>query len=96
MAAICLAIDAKQVPRDSNSDKRTEDETTVHDQVLWVLHKSGMEDLMLFLASSDDEAQYCLHVLEIISLMFREQVSSLRIPLSFAILTLLSIRFISI
>ena len=45
-------------------------------QVLWVLHKSGMEDLLLFIASSDDETQYCLHVLEIISLMFREQVST--------------------
>ena len=45
-------------------------------QVLWVLHKSGMEDLLLFIASSSDEAQYCLHVLEIISLMFREQVTT--------------------
>ena len=35
---------------------------------------SGMEDLLLYLGSSDDERQYSLHVLEIISLMFREQV----------------------
>jgi len=34
-----------------------------------------MEDLLLYLASSEDETQFCLHVLEIISLMFREQVT---------------------
>ena len=62
-----------QVPKDDQSEKRTDDEASTHDQVLWVLHKSGIEDLLLFVASSDEETQYCLHVLEIISLMFREQ-----------------------
>lgn len=33
-----------------------------------------MEDLLLYLASSDDERQFMFHVLEIISLMLREQV----------------------
>lgn len=37
-------------------------------------HISGMEDLLLYLASSEDERQFMFHVLEIISLMFREQV----------------------
>ena len=40
------------------------------------LHVSGTEDLLLYLASSDDERQFAFHVLEIISLMFREQVST--------------------
>jgi len=39
------------------------------------LHVSGTEDLLLYLASSDDERQFAFHVLEIISLMFREQVT---------------------
>ena len=39
------------------------------------VHVSGTEDLLLYLASSDDERQFAFHVLEIISLMFREQVS---------------------
>ena len=34
---------------------------------------SGMEDLLLYVGSSEDERQFSLHVLEIISLMFREQ-----------------------
>ena len=38
------------------------------------LHVSGTEDLLLYLASSDEERQFAFHVLEIISLMFREQV----------------------
>ena len=40
-------------------------------QVLWVLHQSGMQDLLLYIASSEAEAAYCLHILETISLMFR-------------------------
>jgi timeless len=70
---LILVRNVLQVPRDSRSERRTDDDVSMHDQVLWVLHKSGMEDLLLYVASSDDEAQYCLHVLEIISLMFKEQ-----------------------
>ena len=70
---LILVRNVLQVPRDSRSERRTDDDASTHDQVLWVLHKSGMEDLMLYVCSSDDEAQYCLHGLEIISLMFREQ-----------------------
>ena len=93
---LILVRNILQVPRDSIGEKRTDDEASIHDQVLWVLHKSGMEDLyvwfrmirlyvgikwlhfplfcrLLFVSSSQDETQYCLHVLEIISLMFREQ-----------------------
>jgi timeless len=33
-----------------------------------------MDDLLLFLSSSSAEQQWSLHVLEIISLMFRDQV----------------------
>ena len=70
---LILVRNILQVPRDSRGERRTDDEASIHDQVLWVLHKSGIEDLLLFIATSDEETQYCLHVLEIISLMFREQ-----------------------
>ena len=46
-------------------------------QVLWVLHQSGMQDLLLYIASSEAEAAYCLHILETISLMFRSVSISL-------------------
>ena len=64
-----------QVPSDRSSERRTDDDASVHDQILWVMHKSGMEDLLLYVASAENETQYCLHVLEIVSLMFREQVN---------------------
>lgn len=49
-------------------------DASVHDRVLWALHISGMDDLLKFLASTPAEQQWALHVLEIVSLMFRDQV----------------------
>lgn len=51
-----------------------DDDANTHDRVLWAVHISGMDDLLKFLASSQSEQQWSLHVLEIISLMFRDQV----------------------
>lgn len=61
------------VPADPKEEKRTDDENSLHDRVLMVMHLSGIEDLLLFVASSETTREYCLHVLEIISLMLREQ-----------------------
>ena len=70
---LILVRNVLQVPTNVRREGRTSDDASNHDQVLWVLHQSGMQDLLLYIASSDAEANYCLHVLEIISLMFREQ-----------------------
>jgi len=70
---LILVRNVLQVPTNVRREGRTSDDASLHDQVLWVLHQSGMQDLLLYIASSDGEAAYCLHVLEIISLMFREQ-----------------------
>ena len=61
------------MPRDKRKEIRTDDDATVHDQLLWVFRKAGLHDLLLYMASSQNESQYCLHFLEIISLIFREQ-----------------------
>ncbi|GFS11677.1 protein timeless-like [Elysia marginata] len=54
--------------------KRTEDDASIHDQVLWAMHASGLEDLILYVASSDRERSHlCMHVMEIIALIFKEQ-----------------------
>uniref|UniRef100_A0AAY4E167 Timeless circadian clock n=1 Tax=Denticeps clupeoides TaxID=299321 RepID=A0AAY4E167_9TELE len=45
----------------------------VHDKLLWAIHMSGMDDLLKFLASAQSEQQWSMHVLEVISLMFRDQ-----------------------
>ncbi|XP_022107896.1 protein timeless homolog [Acanthaster planci] len=61
------------VPADPGYEKRTDDDASVHDQVLWALNMSGMDKLILYIASSEAEQQWCMHAVEIISLMFREQ-----------------------
>lgn len=60
------------------SPQGVDGDASVHDRVLWALHISGMDDLLKFLASAQTEQQWALHVLEIISLMFRDQVSQAR------------------
>ncbi|XP_060068073.1 protein timeless homolog [Ylistrum balloti] len=61
------------VPPNQDQEQRTDDDATIHDQVIWAIHCSGLEDLLLYIASSEDERQFSMHVLEIVSLMFREQ-----------------------
>jgi hypothetical protein len=34
-------------------------------QLLWVLHQSGMTDLFLYIACSENEQQYYMHILEV-------------------------------
>lgn len=40
------------------------------------MHLAHLEDLLLYVSSSDDETDYCFHSLEILSLMLREQVNA--------------------
>ncbi|KAG1649884.1 Protein timeless [Nymphon striatum] len=37
-------------------EMRTDDDATIHDQVLWALHLSGMEDLLLYICNSEQLA----------------------------------------
>ncbi|RUS72464.1 hypothetical protein EGW08_019781, partial [Elysia chlorotica] len=69
-----LVRNVLMVPADASREQRTEDDASTHDQVLWAMHTSGMEDLILYVASSDRERSHlCMHVMEIVTLMFREQ-----------------------
>ena len=70
---LILVRNILHIPPNVAKELRTDDDASIHDEVLWALHVSGMEDLLLYIASSDDERQFAFHVLEIISLMFREQ-----------------------
>ncbi|XP_012343215.2 protein timeless homolog [Apis florea] len=64
-----------QIPPDEN-EKRVDNDATIHDEVLFALNASGVVDLLLFIASNRNEQQYHLQVLEIISLMLRDQNAS--------------------
>lgn len=63
-----------QVPASPEAERRTDNDASIHDQVLWALHQSGIIDLVLYIIGSADENQYHLHALEIVCLMYREQV----------------------
>ncbi|XP_013916169.1 PREDICTED: protein timeless homolog [Thamnophis sirtalis] len=70
---LLLVRNVLHVPADPEEEKNIDDDANIHDRVLWAMHISGMDDLLKFLASSPSEQQWSLHVLEIISLMFRDQ-----------------------
>ncbi|XP_035225481.1 protein timeless homolog [Stegodyphus dumicola] len=63
------------IPPDEKSLIRTDDDINLHDKILDNLHESKINFFLLYLAANEDEYEYCLHVLEIISLMFREHTA---------------------
>ncbi|XP_018417522.1 PREDICTED: protein timeless homolog [Nanorana parkeri] len=70
---LLLVRNILHVPPDPDEEKGVDDDASVHDRVLWAIHMSGMDDLVKFLASSETEQQWSMHVLETVSLMFRDQ-----------------------
>ncbi|NXN07508.1 TIM protein, partial [Indicator maculatus] len=70
---LLLVRNVLHVPPDPTEEQAVDGDASLHDRVLWALHLSGLDDLLKFLASSPAEQQWALHVLEIISLMFRDQ-----------------------
>lgn len=70
---LLLVRNVLHVPADPNEEKNVDDDASIHDKLLWAIHMSGMDDLVKFLASAQSEQQWSMHVLEIISLMFRDQ-----------------------
>ncbi|XP_033100607.1 protein timeless homolog [Anneissia japonica] len=61
------------VPSNPEQEMRTDDDASVHDQILWAFNISGIDKLILYIASSEEEQQWCMHAVEIVSLMFKEQ-----------------------
>ncbi|ESN92145.1 hypothetical protein HELRODRAFT_89874 [Helobdella robusta] len=70
---VLLVRNVLLIPTDLEKEQRTDDDASIHDQILWSLHSGGFIDLLLYIASSDDERALALHVLEITSLIFMEQ-----------------------
>ncbi|KAJ0178758.1 hypothetical protein K1T71_005533 [Dendrolimus kikuchii] len=60
------------VPADLDKERRPENDASIHDQVLWALNQSGILDIILYM-SSENEKQYFMHILEIITHLLREQ-----------------------
>lgn len=73
---LVLIRNVLQVPANPDAERRSDNDASVHDQVLWSLHKSGILDLVLFILASEGESQFQLHCLEILYLMYREQTAA--------------------
>ncbi|XP_022825293.1 protein timeless homolog [Spodoptera litura] len=69
---LILIRNVLHVPADLDKERRPENDASVHDQVLWGLNQSGILDIILYM-SSENEKQYFMHILEIISQLLREQ-----------------------
>ncbi|KAM7401954.1 hypothetical protein PAMP_017231 [Pampus punctatissimus] len=70
---LLLVRNVLHVPADPCEEKKVDDDASIHDRLLWAIHMSGFDDLVKFVASAQSEQQWSMHVLEIISLMFRDQ-----------------------
>ena len=56
-----------------NDENRTDDDASVHDQVIWTMKKTGVEAVLKYLAINEDQSKWCMHVLEILFHMLRDQ-----------------------
>nr|VAX52545.1 Timeless circadian clock [Squalius carolitertii]VAX52547.1 Timeless circadian clock [Squalius pyrenaicus] len=74
---LLLVGNVLHVPADPYEEKNVDDDASVHDKLLWAVHMSGLDDLLKFLACAQSEQQWSFHILEIISLMFRDQTPEL-------------------
>ncbi|VDL95134.1 unnamed protein product [Schistocephalus solidus] len=75
---LILIRNVLHITPDTSSEHRTDEDVSVHDQLLWAMHLSGWDELLLFMANAEDERDnFAFHTLEIISLMLREQTPEL-------------------
>ncbi|XP_051967519.1 protein timeless homolog [Xyrauchen texanus] len=74
---LLLVRNVLHVPADPCEEKHVDDDASIHDKLLWAIHMSGLDDLLKFLACAQSEQQWSFHILEIISLMFRDQTAEL-------------------
>ncbi|UYV81225.1 TIMELESS [Cordylochernes scorpioides] len=70
---LVLVRNILHVPADIQTERRTDDDVSLHDQILWALYMSGLKDLFIYISTAETESMFYLHVLEILSLMVREQ-----------------------
>ncbi|CAG7818750.1 unnamed protein product [Allacma fusca] len=71
---LILIRNVLQVPANPAEEKRNDDDASVHDQIVHAMHQADVLEVLLKMSSNSDSAhEYCLHIIEIISLMLREQ-----------------------
>ena len=61
------------IPIDDSLEKGTDDDKNAQDLIIENMHQSSINELLLKMFRSFGEYQYCFHLLEIVSLMMRDQ-----------------------
>lgn len=70
---LTLVRNVLHIPADVEDIKRPDNYSTIHDKVLCALRESQILELLLFVSSNQNEEPYYLNLLEIFSLLLREQ-----------------------
>ncbi|XP_076824632.1 protein timeless homolog [Clavelina lepadiformis] len=63
------------VPVTIEDTKKTSDDLSTHDRLLWQMHVAGIDALLLYIAGSSTEQEWSLHIIEIICLFLKEQTA---------------------
>lgn len=58
---------------DDSIEKRPDNDASLHDQVLWALHHSGLLDIILYITTNPAEQGYFMYILEILFFMLKTQ-----------------------
>ncbi|CAG9855567.1 unnamed protein product [Phyllotreta striolata] len=56
-----------------SEERRPDNDASLHDQVLWALHHSGLLDIILYITTNPIEQTYYMYILEIMFFMLRNQ-----------------------
>ncbi|XP_053678116.1 protein timeless homolog [Anopheles nili] len=70
---LVLTRNVLQVPTNVDHEKLLDNDASLHDRMVWVLHKTGILDLVLYILGSSEENRFVIHALEIVYIVFREQ-----------------------
>lgn len=70
---LTLIRNVVQIPGNVEDEKLPDNDATIHDKVLQALRQSQILQLILLVSSNKNEEQYYLNLLEIFSLLLREQ-----------------------
>jgi len=71
----CLVLlrNILHTPATSEDFRKTNQEMSSQDSLIWKIHSSDLDDLILYMVGSNDEQQWMLHLIEIICLILKEQ-----------------------
>lgn len=74
-AILVLVRNLLYTPGTPDDETKTADDISAHDKLIIAMHIAGFDNLIAYIAGTQKERNWCLHILEIISLMVKEHES---------------------